>query len=214
MFKGKKVLAIIPARSGSKRIPGKNIKLLMGKPLVAHTIEESLRSEFIDRTVVSTDDENIAKVAREYGGYVPFIRPDELAQDDSSALAVVLHALDFLEKKEGFLSDIVVYLPPTSPFRTAEQIDDAISKIDEADGVVGVTEVSQHPYFVFSSENGYLRPLLDVKNRPLSWQELPKYYMTNTSIFVAKRGYYDKYNIKTISKTDTVIPTFEGKLRA
>jgi len=124
MYKDKKILALIPARGGSKGLPRKNIKPLLGKPLIAWTIEQSLASKYLDKVVVSTEDKEIAEISKKYGAEVPFIRPKELAKDDTPSIDVVLHAIDFLEKKELF--NIIVLLQPTSPLRTISDIDNSI----------------------------------------------------------------------------------------
>ena len=121
MIDGLSVLALVPARGGSKGIPGKNIIPLGGKPLIAWTIEAAKAVDTIDRLIVSTDDEAIAHVAQDYKCEVPFLRPPELAEDETAGIDVVLHALDELD-----YFDVIVLLQPTSPFRTAAQIDEAI----------------------------------------------------------------------------------------
>ncbi|MCK4528891.1 acylneuraminate cytidylyltransferase family protein [candidate division WOR-3 bacterium] len=113
MFDNKSVLAIIPARGGSKSIPRKNIKLLGGKPLIAYTIEEALKSKYIDRVILSTDDEEIAKVAMCYGSEVLFLGPKTLAKDSSSSLSAILHAIEYVKKEENCSRDMVVFLQPT-----------------------------------------------------------------------------------------------------
>src|SRR3990170_965342 len=120
------VLAVIPARGGSKSIPRKNIKPLGGKPLIGWTIDAALQSRMLSRVIVSTDDAEIAQAARECGAETPFLRPPELAQDDSSSISVVLHALQWLEEQEHFSPDYVLLLQPTSPFRNAHDIRAAI----------------------------------------------------------------------------------------
>lgn len=119
-------LGIIPARGGSKGVPRKNIRLLGGEALIAYTIEAAQKSD-IDRTIVSSDDDEIIAVARSYGAEVPFKRPKELATEDATSLSVVLHALDFVERQEEFFPDYVAFLQPTSPFRTYIQINPATS---------------------------------------------------------------------------------------
>src|SRR4030043_1355756 len=115
MYKGKKILAIIPARGGSKGIPCKNIKPLMKKPLIAWTIEEARANKYIDRLLVSTDDERIARISKRYRAEVPFRRPKKLATDNSKAVDVILHALKWLEDKKSAVYDLIILLQPTSP---------------------------------------------------------------------------------------------------
>jgi len=207
MFQNKRVIAIIPARGGSKKIPRKNIAPLGSKPLIAYTIEEARKSKYVDRVIVSTDDEEIAKIAKRYGAEVPFLRPKRLAKDTSPSLLVVLHALDYLEKKE-YSPNIIVFLQPTSPFRKARHIDAAIKKIKGANAVAGICEVKQHPYFMMQEKNRFLKSFLKIKKRPLRRQDVPKIYVFNASVYVAKRGYYDK-----VKKTDPVAPIYGGKVR-
>jgi len=142
-------LAIIPARGGSKGIPGKNIKLLAGKPLIAWTIEAAQKAVYLDRVIVSTDDEEIAKVARECGAEVPFLRPACISGDLATDVEFIDHALEFFEAQESFVPDIVLRLPPTSPLRTSEHIDTGIVTLvdtEGADAVRPIVEVDKHPY--------------------------------------------------------------------
>ena len=126
MINGKLVLAIIPARGGSKGLSGKNIKELCGKPLIAWSIEQARSCDDIDRTVVSTDDEDIAGVAKKYGAEVPFMRPAELANDTASTINVISHAINWFKEHEDYQAEYVLLLQPTSPLRTREDIDGAI----------------------------------------------------------------------------------------
>lgn len=191
----KKTLGIIPARAGSKGIPGKNIKPLDGKPLIAYTIEAALQST-IDKTIVSTEDPKIAEIASRYGAEVPFLRPLHLATDEASSLSVLFHALQYMEKEENYCSDVVVFLQPTSPFRNSEHINQAIKMLmeGEVDSVIGVREVGgYHPYWMFTMDrDNTLKPFLQIENRPLRRQDVPKIYVTNASITVTKREYFDK----------------------
>ena len=141
------ILGLIPARGGSKGIPHKNIVPLLGRPLLAYSCETALASRQLSRVIISTDDLQIAEVAREYGVEAPFMRPDELAQDDTLALPVVQHAVQWLEEKEGYSPDAVMILQPTSPLRQAKHIDGAVEVMNRtgADTVVSVVEVP-HQY--------------------------------------------------------------------
>jgi len=145
----KKILGVITARGGSKGIPRKNIKILGDKPLIAHTIDAAKKSALISHLIVSTDDEEIAGVCREYGVDVPFIRPRELATDEAGHLEVMKHAILEMENIHGFRFDYAVILQPTSPFRTAEDIDGTVNKLflyPEADSAVSLVEViNNHP---------------------------------------------------------------------
>jgi N-acylneuraminate cytidylyltransferase/CMP-N,N'-diacetyllegionaminic acid synthase len=141
-----KTFALIPARGGSKGIPRKNIKLIAGKPLIVWTIEAALRSSLLDAVVVSTDDPEIAEVARQAGAQVPFMRPSELAQDQTSGLDPVLHALDQLPQY-----DSVLLLQPTSPLRNTDDIDACLclAMRQNAHSVVSVSEADTHPYWTY-----------------------------------------------------------------
>ena len=156
-----KVLGVIPARGGSKGLPGKNIKSLLGKPLIAWTIEQALASKFLTKLIVSTDDQRIAKVAKQYGADVPFYRPVELSSDTAASIDVIIHALDFFKQK-GEHFDMVVMLEPTSPLRETSDIDNAIEQLvknKNAESIVGICKCeSIHPEFMISlTEKGFLR---------------------------------------------------------
>lgn len=168
MVKRPEVLAIIPARGGSKGIPRKNIKLFAGYPLIAYSIEAGLRANQVTRVIVSTDDEEIAAVARQYGAQVPFLRPPELAQDDTRDLPVFQQALAWLEEFEDYKAEIVVQLRPTSPIRPRNCVDDAISLLLEhpdADSVRGVVPSGQNPHKMWRIDpgSGMMTPLLKVE---------------------------------------------------
>lgn len=159
------ILGIIPARGGSKSIPGKNIKLLCGRPLIAWSIEEAKKSKLLTRVIVSTDDPEIARVAKEYGAEVPFLRPKEISQDLSTDVEFLTHALGWLKKKENYEPDIVLRLPPTSPLRTAAHIDEGIQKLintPDADAVRPICEAPKHPYKLWkvSDNKKFLEPFL------------------------------------------------------
>lgn len=142
MIKGKKVLAVIPARGGSKGVPRKNIRVLGDKPLICWTIDSGLASRFIDRLVVSTDDPEIANISRKANAEVPFLRPRNLAKDDTPGIAPILHSM---ERCRGF--DIIVVLQPTSPFRDARNIDEALELMiyREADSCFSLVKSKIHP---------------------------------------------------------------------
>lgn len=149
MYKGKSFLAIIPARGGSKGLPGKNIKELCGKPLIAWSIERGLSSKYVDEVVVSTDYQNIADIAKEYGASVPFLRPDFLASDTATSFDAVEHTINFYRNELGKEFDYIVLLEPTSPLREEHDIDSMIEKIiqneDTFDSIVSIGEVHEHP---------------------------------------------------------------------
>jgi YrbI family 3-deoxy-D-manno-octulosonate 8-phosphate phosphatase len=162
------VLAIIPARGGSKGIPRKNIREFAGYPLIAYSIEAGRAAEMVTRTIVSTDDEEIAEVARCYGAEVPFLRPEELAQDRTLDLPVFEHALRWLEEKEGYKPDVVVQLRPTSPVRPPALVGDAVRLLlqrPEADSVRGVVPAGQNPHKMWRIDlaTGQMHGLLTVE---------------------------------------------------
>lgn len=161
MLKNLKVLGFIAARGGSKSVPRKNIKFLAGKPLIAWTIEETKKSKYLDRIIVSTEDPEIAEIARRYGAEVPFLRPQKLAEDLVQVPEVILNALEWLEKNERYFVDVVALLPPTGPLRRAEDIDKGIMTLinsPEADSVRPIIESPKHPYKALSLEGEYLKP--------------------------------------------------------
>ena len=190
MINEKSVFAIIPARAGSKGLPKKNISPLAGKPLIAWTIETAKKSKYIDRCIVSTDDENIAKVAKLYSCEVPFIRPKHLAQDNSATMDVILHALKyFLNKSIKF--DYVILLEPTSPLRDSNDIDIALSKLDKnrkkADSIVGVSRVeSAHPIFdIKVKKDGLIQPYIGKSFNILRRQDIEELYFFEGSIYIS-----------------------------
>jgi CMP-N,N'-diacetyllegionaminic acid synthase len=186
MINEKKVLAIIPARGGSKGVPGKNIKLLSGKPLIAWTITEAKKSKFIDRTIVTTDDDKIIKVSKEWGAEVPFKRPEHLSQDDTPGIEPVLHAMDYFKDYE-----YIVLLQPTSPLRTVEDIDQSIRMCitNDKDSCVSFTESNSTPYWMYHiSSDGKLKQVIDQKNIPYQRQKAEKVYELNGAIYVCSAG--------------------------
>ena len=160
------ILAIIPARGGSKSIPRKNIRSLAGHPLIAYSIAAGMQSEFVTRVLVSTDDEEIAAVSRQYGAETPFLRPAELAQDQTTDFPVFTHALEWLKENEGYQPDIVIQLRPTSPVRPTDCVDQAVRILLEhpqADSVRGVVPSGQNPYKMWKlSDDGRMSPLLNL----------------------------------------------------
>jgi len=187
MINGKKVLAIVTARGGSKGLIGKNTKPLLGKPLIAWTIEPALNSRYIDKLIVSTDDEEIAEISKKLGAEVPFKRSEELSTDFAKSIDVILHAIKFFQSVNEHY-DLVFVLQPTSPLRTTEDIDSAleyyISK--NADSVISVCEIDHHPAFsnTLPDDNlmtGFMRNEFINKNR----FDLPRFYRMNGAIYIA-----------------------------
>ncbi len=165
------VLTIIPARGGSKSVPNKNIRMLHGKPLIAWTIEAAKAAKLTGRVIVSTDSEEIAKIAREYGAEVPFLRPAEISQDLSTDIEFVLHALEFFEREEGWIPDIVARFSPTTPLRSSALMDEAIQKLidsPDADSVRPISRLSHHPYKAWRVDGDNLVPAFspDVTGHP------------------------------------------------
>ena len=183
------IVGLITARGGSKSIPRKNVKLLAGKPLIAWTIEAALQSHGLSRVIVSTDDDEIARVSKDWGAEVPFMRPRELAQDDSPHVAAVIHAVQWLAACEHSQFDYVLLLQPTSPLRTAEDIDNAIQLAvkKDAEGVVGVCETHHHPYLVKRiNEDGTLGNFVSGTLAYLRRQDLPPAYFDNGAIYLTR----------------------------
>lgn len=158
-----KILAIIPARGGSKEIPYKNIVLLKGKPLIAYSIEIALKSKYINRIIVTTDNKEIARVAQKYGAEVPFMRPKKYAQDLSPDIDVFYHALTWLKENENYIPDIVVNMRPVCPLRKVELLDKAIKLFldnPEADSLRSMYPAKQNPYKMWKKAGKYVTPIV------------------------------------------------------
>lgn len=189
MIGDKKVLALIPARGGSKGLPGKNIRTLAGKPLIAWSIEQALNNQYIDDVVVSTDCPEIAKIAKQYGALVPFIRPEHLANDTAKSIDVIEHAVQTL-RDQGKNYDILVLLEPTSPLREQKDISKALellesNKIARSVVSVGIVE-SQHPGFCVSihEQTGLIRPY-EKQHSTSRRQDLSKIYYYDGTIYIS-----------------------------
>jgi len=188
MIKSKEILAIIPARGGSKRLENKNILPISGKPLIAYTIEQALLSKYVEEVLVSTDSKQIADVAICYGACVPFIRPNNLSGDDATIFDVVKHAIEYM-RKSGKYYKYILLLQPTSPLRESAHIDDSVDFFNEnnADGIISVSEV-EHPLQWANKlpENksmvGFLNHSLISKRS----QNYEKQYILNGAIYLAK----------------------------
>jgi len=194
------VVAILPARGGSKGIPRKNIKMLAGKPLIAWTIGAALRSRCLDRVITSTDDDEIAQVARQLGAEVPFLRPADLASDTATSVEVVLHALDWLQQNEYAQPDFVMLLQPTSPLRTAEDIEAAVvlQREKQAEAVVSVCKTAHPPQWLKRfGPNGELLPW-ESGVEPSRRQEAAPAYQQNGAIYLVKTV--------TLSRERTFLP--------
>jgi CMP-N,N'-diacetyllegionaminic acid synthase len=200
------IYSLIPGRGGSKGVPNKNIRPLQGKPLIVHSIEISLKSPSIQRTFVSTDSQQIAEVARHAGAEVPFLRPPELAQDDTRDLPVFQHFLGWLAQNDILLPDAIFQFRPTSPSRSVSKIEEAVELLKrhpEADSVRGVVEPGQNPYKMWTVADGFMHPLLSISgvgepfNEPR--QSLPKVYW--------QVGYLDLIRTQTILKQNSLTGT-------
>ena len=184
------VLGLVTARSGSKALPGKNTKMLAGKPKIAWTIESALKSSLLNKVIVSTDGEEIAQISRDYGAEVPFMRPKELAQDNSSHIDVVTHAIEWMMDNKNYCPDYIMLLQPTSPLRVVEDIDSAIAiaKKHNADSVISVHEVHDHPFFMRRiTESGTLVDFLEKPKGYLPRQSLPPIFYENGAIYLIRR---------------------------
>jgi CMP-N,N'-diacetyllegionaminic acid synthase len=185
MYKGKTFLAVIPARGGSKRLPGKNLLNLSGKPLIAWTIEPALKSKYIDSVVVSTDNINIANIAKKYGANIPCMRPDILSKDKSKTIDAVLHVLDCLDNIDDHY-DYMILLQPTSPLRTLKNIDNSIEVLinKNASAVISVCESRHSPLWCNRiSSNGDMSKFFNANMLKRS-QDLKKYVCLNGAIYI------------------------------
>ncbi len=184
------ILALVTARGGSKGLPGKNILPLAGRPLIGWTIEAARDSGRLDRIILSTDDPAIVEVARSHGAEAPFLRPTELARDDSPHIDAVLHALQWLDRHDGYRPDFVLLLQPTSPLRTSRDIGAAIAMAESgaADSVVGVTQTHDHPYLARRmSSDGLLFPFVPCDIDYPRRQDLSPAYAVNGAIYLNRR---------------------------
>jgi len=211
MYKNKTIFGLIPARSGSKGIPRKNIKFLLGKPLIAWTIEQALASKYLDRVIVSTDDKEIAKIARNYGAEIPFIRPKALATDKAKTINVIIHAINFFKRK-GVEFNYLALLEPTSPLRETEDIDKCIEILLNnhfGKTIVSVAKLeSAHPEFniIIDKKTGYIKKIDGTTNfNVLRRQELQDVYFFDGTIYISevkelveKRSFYHKKTLAYI----------------
>ena len=205
------ILAVIPARGGSKSVPRKNLKILGGRPLIVHSIDAARQSQLITRVIVSTDDDEIADVARRFGAEVPFIRPAELARDDTPDFPVFRHALEWLEREERYRPELVVQLRPTAPMRRVDTIDRAVAALlarPEMDSLRAVSLAKETPFKMwFIGASGELQPVVtlpgvgEAYNMPR--QSLPKAYWQNGYIDISRPA-----TIQAGSMTGTRILSF------
>lgn len=205
MYKGKSIIAVIPARAGSKRLPNKNIRKLRGKPLIAHTIKQAKRSRYIDEVVVSTDSKRIAAIAKRYGASVPFMRPSRLASDSAKTVDVLLHVVDWYGARLRAY-DVVVLLQPTSPLRNVSDIDKAIKLLftKRALAIVSVCLAEHNPCWMdILPKNGSMKEYVKNKTLRKRSQDLPNYYRINGAVYViyseALRKMNDFYGDRTFA---------------
>lgn len=214
MINGNRVLAYIPARSGSKGIKNKNIVDVCGKPLIAYSIEQALGSNYVDKVIVSTDSEDYAKIARQFGAEVPFIRPKELATDNAKEIDVVLHLMNWLEENISEKFEIICKLEATTPLRVVADVNNAIKMLIDknAESIITVNEVTETPLWMNTlppdlSMKNFLKPEIMTKNR----QELSQYYFVD-GLFVAKwehlkkkRSWYSEKSFAYIIPRDRAV---------
>lgn len=184
-----KVLAIIPARAGSKGIPNKNIKLLNNKPLISWTIEAALNSKLIDKIIVSTDDIRIMEIASSYGIQKTNLRPESLSKDDSLSDDVIKY-----EMRKFPEHNVIIMLQPTSPLRSSIHIDDALNSFfkKKAKSMVSVFKLKKSPFWAFTNEKGYLKSLFDIKTIPRTRQKLKITYMLNGAIYISLSSFFEE----------------------
>lgn len=194
MFESKKIAAIIPARGGSKGIPRKNLKPLAGKPLISYTIKAALKSQYLDRVIVSTDDEEIAAVSKQYGAEV-LRRPGKLATDKAKVIDVVLQVFEALSR-EKYQAQVMVLLQPTSPLRSAKEIDEAVEMFlkSKSEFLVSVHQIESPPHWTFALSGGHLMPIFGWRYLKLRKQEVPKMYMPNGAIYISRPETIKRYN--------------------
>lgn len=204
-------MSIIPARGGSKGISRKNIRKVEGKPLIAWTIQEAKKSKYLDRLILSSDDQEIVETARDFGCEVPFLRPSELARDDTPGVDPVLHAIETLPTKY----DYVVVLQPTSPLRTAEDIDGCIEHClrKNALSCVSVTRQNKSPYWMFTvDENGRMASIFDNGFSTKRRQDLPEVYVLNGAVYVAGTDWIERKRAFVTSRTIAYVMPRERSL--
>jgi len=205
------ITAFVFARGGSKGLPGKNVRPLNGIPLVAWSIIAARDVKRISRIIVSTDSEEIAYIAKEYGAEVPFMRPSELAKDDSPEWLAWRHALEYLHDVEGYFPDIIVSLPATSPLRSVEDINNCIDTYlsETVDGVITVSESSRNPYFnmIEFDANGYSKVVCQSNESTLRRQDAPDVYDMNTVCFVVNPSFvFKNMSLMTGNVKSVIVP--------
>ncbi len=207
----KEILALIPARGGSKGLPGKNIKLLNGIPLIAHTILQAKKSKYITRVIVATDSSEIAEIARQYGAETPFVRPEEVSGDVSHAFEIYKYSAEWLLKNEGYKPDIQCNMLGTTPLRSSDDIDACMKLMIESDcdWCFTVNDIEHHPYRGMTVlDDTRMKAMFDIPNEVL-WsnrQELPYTVRFNGGVMAGKIEHilnFDEYNIDNLEFTNT-----------
>lgn len=196
MYKGKKILSIIIARGGSKRLPNKNTRNMDGKPLIAHVVRATVGSKYSDKVIISTDSPKIARIAKKYGAEVPFLRPAELATDTSTALSVLQHAVRFCSA-HGFVPDVIVFTKPTSPLVLSEDIDGTIEKMfkTKTTSCFSASEIGERPEWMYVIKKGQSRLFLNnQKTLQMRSQDFPKIYRINGAVYAMTRNVLMKKN--------------------
>ena len=195
------VIAVIPARSGSKGVPNKNIRLIDGIPLIAYSIVAALKSTLIDRVIVSTDSEEYAELARSYGAETPFIRPEEISGDSATDVEFFKHAIDWLHENEGFLPEYFVHLRPTTPFRDPKILDKAIEEFvcSKYSALRSCHKMSESSYKTFEVENDIFKCICnggsDIESSNIARQAFPITYDANGYIDIVRSEMVSKYSL-------------------
>lgn len=195
MYKNERIIAIIPARGGSKGIKKKNIYPLLGKPLIEYTIKEAQKSIYLDEILISTDDKEIARIAQKAGGRVPFLRPPKISGDNATSEDVILHSLKWCKDNNHYY-DYFVLLEPTSPLRKVKHIDYAIKELlmnKKANTLISVTKVRQHPYQMkIINKFGFLDSYSRAYKGNIRRQDLPGVYIPNGAIYISQISTFNK----------------------
>ena len=195
-MKSYKILAIIPARCGSKGIRRKNLQKLSGKPLIVHTIIAAKKTKSINKIIVSTDDKEIGKISKNNGAEVPFLRPKQISKDTSSTIEVIKHALKFLQENQSYVPDIIILLQPTSPLRTSQLITKTINtlKKSKATSVITVSKITKHPYASYWLKNDFLKPFEKNSPKYSRRQEFPDLFFPTGAVYTFWYDTLKKFN--------------------
>ena len=204
-----KYIVLICARGDSKGLPGKNIKPLNGTPLIGWSINIAKKIDRVSRIIVSTDSEDIARVALEYGAEVPFMRSKELAQDDSSEWLVWRHAIKYMESNTGENVDAIIVLPTTAPLRSVDDVNSCIDlyENEEVDSIITVGAASRNPYFnmIVNDENGYASQVISPESQTTRRQDAPEVYDMTTVAYVVNSDFVKRFNGIFDGKTKSVL---------